>query len=163
MNYALIQGNLVREIVEETIEVECPGTPTEENPSPEPVVRKVPLAERFHPDFVATLVRVPAGITVEPGDSYNGNSFGPPPAPPALTPAQVLGQRDALLAEATLRIAPLEDAVELAMATEEETASLKSWKQYRMALNRIEQQEGFPSSVVWPIKPGSPAADPALT
>ena len=64
-----------------------------------------------------------------------------------------LAQRDNLLAMATEKIAPLQDAVDLDMATDEEVAELKEWKKYRVQLNRIEQQAGFPDSVVWPIFP----------
>ncbi|WP_224795477.1 phage tail assembly chaperone [Pseudomonas fluorescens] len=32
-------------------------------------------------------------------------------------------------------------------------ARLKRWKQYRVALNRIEQQMGFPVTVDWPTAP----------
>lgn len=74
----------------------------------------------------------------------------PPPVP---TAAEVLAQRDALLTGAALRIAPLQDAVDLDDATTAEVALLKAWKQYRVALNRIEQQAGFPAMVEWPKAP----------
>lgn len=54
---------------------------------------------------------------------------------------------------ATDKIAPLQDAVDLDMATDEEVASLKEWKKYCVQLNRIEQQVEFPDSVEWPIFP----------
>ena len=47
-------------------------------------------------------------------------------------------QRDSLLALAAIRIAPLQDAVDLDDASDEEVALLKKWKQYRVALNRID-------------------------
>ncbi|MBO9647348.1 MAG: tail fiber assembly protein [Variovorax sp.] len=150
---ASIQGGVVIELFEEFVQIEFPGTPTEENPSPAPVVRAVPLAERFHPDFVAALAAVPAGAVVALGDSYDGKSFGPPPQPPVLTADQVLAQRDGLLANASLRIAPLQDAVDLDEATAVELAALKAWKQYRVALSRVDQQAGFPIAVDWPKAP----------
>ncbi|OAK66178.1 hypothetical protein A3K87_09910 [Variovorax paradoxus] len=58
-----------------------------------------------------------------------------------------VAQRDALLADATLRMGPLLDA------TPAEVVSLKAWRQYRVALNRIEQQAGFPASIDWPKAP----------
>lgn len=67
--------------------------------------------------------------------------------------AIVGGQRDILLAQAAIRIAPLQDAVDLGESTDEETAMLKQWKLYRVALNRIEQQSGYPLSVEWPVTP----------
>ena len=66
---------------------------------------------------------------------------------------EVLAQRDSLLAMATDKTAPLQDAVDLDMATYEEAASLKAWKKYRVLLIRIEQQAGFPDSIEWPIFP----------
>lgn len=63
------------------------------------------------------------------------------------------GKRDQLLLMAANRMGPLQDAVELDEATIEETAMLKKWKQYRIALNRIEQQPTFPLDIVWPASP----------
>ncbi|KAK52535.1 caudovirales tail fiber assembly domain protein [Bordetella bronchiseptica OSU054] len=39
------------------------------------------------------------------------------------------------------------------IATPEEQASLIAWKQYRVALNRIEQQAGYPTEILWPTAP----------
>lgn len=141
MNYARIDNGIVVEIISPL---------TDDNGA------DIPIERRFHPDFVATLVSIPAVSTVAEGDTYDGHSFGPPPEPPEplpLTATQVLAQRDALLAAAALRIAPLQDAADLDDATPAELASLKAWKQCRVALNRIEQQAGFPTAVEWPKAP----------
>lgn len=69
---------------------------------------------------------------------------------------QAFAKRDQLLSEATARISPLQDAVDLGEATAAEEASLKKWKQYRVAVNRIDQQKGFPASIEWPPMPGEP-------
>jgi len=92
------------------------------------------------------------------GSTWGGSVFTDPPvapAPPAPPPtaAQVLAQRDGLLTQAALRMAPLQDAVDLGDATAAEEAVLKAWKQYRVKLMRIEPQEGFPAAVVWPDAP----------
>jgi hypothetical protein len=75
----------------------------------------------------------------------------------APTPEQILreanARRDELLVLAGLRIAPLQDAVDLDEATSTEIASLKLWKQYRVAVNRVPDQAGFPTSVIWPSVP----------
>lgn len=63
------------------------------------------------------------------------------------------GRRDMLLREAATRIAPLQDAVDLGIATEHEAEQLHLWKLYRVQLSRIEQQEGFPLAVDWPSTP----------
>ena len=77
------------------------------------------------------------------------------PKPPTLDElkAQALDQRDGLLALATLRIAPLQDAVDLDDATASETAMLKRWKQYRVLLNRVSDQASFPEAIDWPDQP----------
>ncbi|MGF6392178.1 tail fiber assembly protein [Pseudomonas plecoglossicida] len=64
-----------------------------------------------------------------------------------------LSTRDSLLAIATLRIDPLQDAVDLEDATDEEITALTDWKRYRVNLNRITEQLGFPSDVGWPVPP----------
>lgn len=76
----------------------------------------------------------------------------PAPTPEELT-ANALAMRDQLLRVAAIRIAPLQDAVELDEATDADTANLKKWKQYRVAVNRIQDQPGFPQTLDWPIQP----------
>ncbi|SAK88393.1 Caudovirales tail fiber assembly protein [Caballeronia temeraria] len=61
-------------------------------------------------------------------------------------------RRDSLLATAALAIAPLQDAVDLDDATDEEAALLKQWKQYRVAVNRVDLTQ-WP--VQWPALPGA--------
>ncbi|WP_338724670.1 tail fiber assembly protein [Pseudomonas tolaasii] len=65
--------------------------------------------------------------------------------------------RDGLLRHAATRIAPLQDAVDLGDATSIEEDVLKNWKQYRVALNRIDQQSGYPVAIDWPKAPDSAA------
>lgn len=50
-------------------------------------------------------------------------------------------------------IAPLQDAVDLDEATEAEAALLKEWKRYRVALNRLPEQPGYPNEITWPAPP----------
>lgn len=64
-----------------------------------------------------------------------------------------LDTRDGLLRDATTRIAPLQDAVDLGDATAGEEIELKAWKRYRVDLNRIQLQPGFPASIDWPAVP----------
>lgn len=58
-----------------------------------------------------------------------------------------------LIAEAVNAINPLQYAVDLVMATEEENTRLKKLQKYVVLLNRISSQEGYPDSVEWPEKP----------
>lgn len=71
-----------------------------------------------------------------------------------------LDARDGLLRIAATRMAPLTDAVELGEATPEEEAELKAWKRYRVDLNRIQLQSGFPSVIDWPAVPGVKSNQP---
>lgn len=50
-------------------------------------------------------------------------------------------------------IAPLQDAVDLDEATEAEALRLKEWKRYRVALNRLPEQPGYPAVIDWPAPP----------
>ncbi|WP_454833148.1 tail fiber assembly protein [Pseudomonas veronii] len=65
----------------------------------------------------------------------------------------VLRQRDYLLSVAAIRIAPLQDAVDLNRATDTEIARLTQWKGYRVDLNRVDQQATFPVNIDWPVAP----------
>ncbi len=78
------------------------------------------------------------------------------------TPAPTYGREDSLpkaaqqflLARwAQERMAPLQDAVDLGIATAEETAALAAWKAYRVALNRLDISEGEVTD--WPVPPVS--------
>ncbi|WP_339521855.1 tail fiber assembly protein [Pseudomonas sp. EL_65y_Pfl2_R96] len=67
--------------------------------------------------------------------------------------ATALFERDIRLGDAATRIAPLQDAQDLGEATPVEEAALLAWKRHRVALNRIEQQAGFPAEITWPTSP----------
>lgn len=169
--YARVQDGIVQEIIEgfeKTEDMRPPAPePLEEDATADDLeifleaskqheefqVGEVPIEERFHPTILAQLVEIPAGVEVSQGDTHTGTTFGPPPAPPVKTEAQILVERDQLLATATLRIAPLQDAVDLDDATTEEIAELKAWKQHRVKLSRINTLPGYPGSFTWPEAP----------
>lgn len=71
----------------------------------------------------------------------------------SLAESDAIELRDAQLRLAALRIAPLQDAVDLGLATDAEAAQLLAWKGYRVELSRITEQEGYPSAVAWPEPP----------
>lgn len=94
------------------------------------------------------------GLVIQPGtDGY------PVAVAPVVTDEELARRatvrRDRLLSEAALRIAPLQDAVDLGSATTAEVELLRAWKVYRVELNRLEQQAGFPVEVDWPNVPGA--------
>jgi hypothetical protein len=66
----------------------------------------------------------------------------------------------AVVAESTKRravadtaIAPLQDGVDIDDATAAEVSLLKAWKKYRVALNRLPEQPGYPATIDWPVVP----------
>jgi len=71
-----------------------------------------------------------------------------------LSPEQILAAntaiRNRLLEAAELAIAPLQDAVNLGVASSQTQALLTSWKQFRVAVNRIDLTQEFPN---WPVAP----------
>ncbi|KAJ8740052.1 tail fiber assembly protein [Aeromonas veronii] len=58
-----------------------------------------------------------------------------------------------LITDATVRIAPLQDAKELGLATPEELTRLEALQRYRIALMRLPESEGWPTAVTWPELP----------
>ena len=107
-----------------------------------------------------TYAAVPDGEGNQPsiGWIFDGKSF----IAPAPTDEQINEQKEhkianniamksSLIALATEAIAPLQDAVELDDANNQETASLKEWKQYRVAVNRIDANTS--EDILWPAMP----------
>jgi len=75
------------------------------------------------------------------GWSYKDGAFVPPPAPEVPKEdlvMQAAQRKTNLIADASQTISILQDAVDLGMAKEEETAELTAWKQYRILLSRTE-------------------------
>lgn len=66
---------------------------------------------------------------------------------------QATQQKESLLALATSKIAPLQDAVDLDIATEAEAALLLAWKKCRVLLNRVDT-----SKPEWPPLPDTKAS-----
>lgn len=66
---------------------------------------------------------------------------------------EVLIDRDSRLRAAQLRIAPLQYAVNLDVASEPEKVALLAWMRYSVDLNRVEQQPGYPLAIEWPALP----------
>ncbi|AMO80097.1 tail fiber assembly protein [Obesumbacterium proteus] len=60
-------------------------------------------------------------------------------------------EKTRLLDVATAAIAPLQDAVDLDIATDEELAQLKAWKTYRVLLSRIDTASA--PDIEWPPLP----------
>lgn len=63
-------------------------------------------------------------------------------------------QRDSLLRIAALRIAPLQYAVDLGIATQADEENLNLWKQFSVDVNRVPSQPKYPATITWPTPPG---------
>ncbi|KSY70180.1 hypothetical protein APU11_10950 [Enterobacter sp. 50793107] len=64
---------------------------------------------------------------------------------------QASSQKLFLMKTANEIITPLEDAVELGIATDEEAATLLLWKRYRVLLNRLDLSKA--PDIQWPERP----------
>lgn len=103
-------------------------------------------------------VEIEGSDNVSIGFTYAKGKFTAPP----LTEEQLKQQKqeaitvnqinkNQLMNEATQLIAVLQDAVELEMATEKETADLTLWKKYRVLLSRVDIENG--TEINWPPRP----------
>ncbi|WP_313383136.1 tail fiber assembly protein [Pantoea sp.] len=104
-----------------------------------------------------TLVEYDDSNIAGPGYLYDGKSFSRPPLTDeeqAIIDKQniesVSAMKQRLIDEATLNISILQDAVDMEMATDDEKASLSSWKKYRVLLNRVDVSG---KNISWPSKP----------
>ena len=77
------------------------------------------------------------------------------PTPPITTNPLSVAQAEIqrLRAIADYAVAPLQDAVDGDEATDAEVVLLKGWKKYRVALNRVPEQEQYPDAIEWPSAP----------
>jgi len=117
------------------------------------------ITEMFHPDM----------IWVDVTDAIPPIAFGwtaveidgvwsfAAPIPPVLTDAELkaaaLSQRDALLSQANEVTAGMADAFLADLLSNDDKAMFKAYAAYKLALNKIEQQPGYPSAIIWPISP----------
>lgn len=98
------------------------------------------------------------GEAVSIGYSYADGKFSRPPLTEEEQKEEVASQKAAniamkvsLMATANQTISVLQDAVDLEMATDEETAALLAWKKYRVLLSRIDANTA--DDVSWPKEP----------
>lgn len=95
---------------------------------------------------------------VGPGYLYDGKIFTAPPPTEEEEQADEqskLNQNKAikasLFSEATNIISTLQDAVDLEMATDEESTQLPLWKKYRVLINRVDAETS--AEITWPVRP----------
>ncbi|NDL64841.1 tail fiber assembly protein [Acerihabitans arboris] len=90
---------------------------------------------------------IPAGISLNGAWVYDGKKITPRAGYAA---EQASNKKQALMAAAGTQIAILQDAVDLGMATETETAALTAWKTYRVNLSRLDTST---DNIDWPVAP----------
>lgn len=75
--------------------------------------------------------------------------------PPGMTHADLVAIADkkkkSLLSAASTEMQPLQDAVDLDIATDDEKALLTAWKTYRVMVNRVDTNAA--PDITWPKKP----------
>lgn len=107
-----------------------------------------PVSNDIYQEFGAN--PAPAGKIMVTGDD-GLPAWGDQPAPTQdELIASAESKKSSLLAAAAVAIAPLQDAVDLDIATGEETALLTAWKKYRVKVMRVDT-----SKPEWPTPPGS--------
>ncbi|WP_334470405.1 tail fiber assembly protein [Arsenophonus sp. PmNCSU2021_1] len=74
-----------------------------------------------------------------------------PPSRPQQRMDEAERKKATLMQKASAAIAPLQDAVDLDMATEAERAQLVAWKTYRVLLNRVDISKA--PDIAWPEAP----------
>lgn len=91
------------------------------------------------------------------GKMITPNEYGSPVLsdPPAPTKDEIIAaaeaQKQRLSVDATAAVAPLQDAVDLGIATQTEVSQLQEWKKYRVLLNRVNTSTA--PNIEWPSLP----------
>ena len=128
------------------------------------VVNQIDNDKKVVISFTNDLLEVAVTLDDEPADLQHSLTLHvavdelppqamPEPVPPADPDQEAQAQSAQLRAIADYAIIPLQDAVDIEEATEEDAARLKAWKKYRVALNRVPEQAGYPEKIDWPAVP----------
>lgn len=112
--------------------------------------------ETSQPEEVMLPGEYPAGTTTlapaTPFDAWDGDKWVTDErAKKAAEVAAAEGEKNALILFAGSCISPLQDAVELDMATDEEKSRYISWRQYRVLLTRVDTS--LAPDINWPEPP----------
>lgn len=89
-----------------------------------------------------------------PYDKWNGERWVTDvAAQKAAEIAQANATKAALITNASEEIAPLQDAVDLDMATGDEKARFDAWRKYRVLLTRVDTSSA--PAIIWPEEPAT--------
>lgn len=94
---------------------------------------------------------VPEGLNIHGEWAWNGIKIIPRELTQDEEIQQAKTRKSELLVEASDIIAPLQDASDLGIVTDEEAASLLLWKRYRVMLNRLDLSTA--PAIDWPERP----------
>lgn len=117
----------------------------------------VPIERKFTAEFVATLIEI-TDLDPKPGErwTYNGEAFAEPvptvPTEAELT-LQVISKRNAFLGIANEATAGMADAYIAGLLDEVDIAIFRAYAAYKLALNKIDRQPGYPHTIDWPSAP----------
>ncbi|HHJ4504799.1 TPA: tail fiber assembly protein, partial [Raoultella ornithinolytica] len=108
------------------------------------------------PVEISALGRLPEGVTTKaPTGSYQkwggANWVNDPEAKHKAEVSSATELLTELMREANIKLATLNDAVELGIQTDEEVTQLTEWKKYRVALSRIDTATA--PDIDWPEIP----------
>ncbi|PHM26090.1 tail fiber assembly protein [Xenorhabdus ehlersii] len=95
--------------------------------------------------------QVPVGLNINGGWQYRAGKICPRIYTPEEYQQQAVYQKQHLMNIARDKIAPLQDAVDLDMATDAEKLSLAEWRKYRVLLNRVDCSTA--PDIQWPEQP----------
>ncbi|WP_435817083.1 terminase gpA endonuclease subunit [Escherichia coli] len=106
--------------------------------------------------FISELGPLPENVTwLSPGGEYqkwNGTAWVKDTEAEKLFRIREAEEtKNSLMQVASEHIAPLQDAVDLEIATEEEISLLEAWKKYRVLLNRVNTTTA--PDIEWPVAP----------
>ena len=106
--------------------------------------------------FISELGPLPENVTwLSPGGEYqkwNGTAWVKDTEAEKLFRIREAEEtKNSLMQVASEHIAPLQDAVDLEIATEEENSLLEAWKKYRVLLNRVDTSTA--PDIEWPAVP----------
>lgn len=94
---------------------------------------------------------IPAGFAANGEWMFDGENIVPRIVPHAEHVAKASGFKTYYIGVATDAINPLQDAVDLGIATDEEKRLLPLWKKYRVDVSRVDVSQA--PDVPWPVTP----------
>lgn len=117
------------------------------------------IGEMFHSSFVWVDV---SGLdefpeygweAVEKDGGWRFSKHASPPSSDEQLKAEAVARRDMYMNAANEATIGMADAYIAGFLNEADTAKYKEFAVYKLALNKINQQPGFPGTINWPISP----------